>query len=88
MARDRRLAGDFLAMAADNTLALAKLEKEQKDLEKQRTAIQNQLYAVSGALNFCTYLIGVITKGPEKESLNGPDPEFGNPDDPRLVAVE
>ncbi len=63
-------------MPADNTVALAKLKQERAELEKQRALAQNQLFSVLGALQFCDYLIGVITKGPEdKETTNGSDPQ-------------
>jgi hypothetical protein len=72
-------------MAADNSLALAKLEKEQQTLESQRNTLQNQLYAVAGALNFCTYLIGVITKPPAEEAAA--TPENANGADPAQPAT-
>lgn len=63
-------------MPVDSTIALDKLQRERVELEKQRVLVQNQLFSVLGALQFCDHLIGVITKGPEgKETENGADPE-------------
>ena len=67
-------------MAADNSLTLVKLKKERVDLERQRVTIQNNLIAVTGALQFCDYLIGVGEKPVEAETLNGTDPEPTDPD--------
>ena len=74
-------------MAADDTLALEKLNKERADLDRQRVTTQNNLIAVTGALQFCDYLINAITKPeqPAEAETNGADPEPLDSPDPRHV---